>query len=118
MRPNDLLPLSPKLKCPVIPKLHWRLSPIRVLVAYQLSTHFGIHKDIYCVGKDNTIAFLQDVLLEIMALFPSNIIHIGEMKHQKIGGINVRTVKNESKRSNFVMARPFKPLLPTKSHSF
>ena len=44
---------------------------------YQVSTHFGIHKDIYCVGKDNTIAFLQDVLLEIMALFPSNIIHIG-----------------------------------------
>ena len=33
--------------------------------------------DIYCAGKDETFAFLEDVLTEVMDLFPSGYIHIG-----------------------------------------
>jgi hexosaminidase len=33
--------------------------------------------DIYCAGKDETFAFLEDILTEIMELFPSPYIHIG-----------------------------------------
>lgn len=33
--------------------------------------------DIYCAGKDETFTFLEDVLTEVMALFPSEYIHIG-----------------------------------------
>lgn len=33
--------------------------------------------DIYCAGKDSTFLFLEDVLTEVMALFPSKYIHIG-----------------------------------------
>ncbi|MDD3737333.1 MAG: glycoside hydrolase family 20 protein [Bacteroidales bacterium] len=33
--------------------------------------------DIYCAGKDETFAFLEDVLTEVMDLFPSEYIHIG-----------------------------------------
>ena len=33
--------------------------------------------DIYCAGKDSTFLFLEDVLSEVMALFPSKYIHIG-----------------------------------------
>lgn len=33
--------------------------------------------DIYCAGKDETFAFLEDVLTEVMELFPSQYIHIG-----------------------------------------
>jgi len=33
--------------------------------------------DIYCAGKDETFAFIEDVLSEVMALFPSEYIHIG-----------------------------------------
>ena len=33
--------------------------------------------DIYCAGKDETFAFLEDVLIEVMDLFPSEYIHIG-----------------------------------------
>jgi hexosaminidase len=33
--------------------------------------------DIYCPGKENTFAFLEDVLLEVMELFPSKYIHVG-----------------------------------------
>ncbi|HEX9601696.1 MAG TPA: family 20 glycosylhydrolase [Mariniflexile sp.] len=33
--------------------------------------------DIYCAGKESTFAFLQDVIDEVVAIFPSKYIHIG-----------------------------------------
>ncbi len=33
--------------------------------------------DIYCPGKETTFEFLEDVLTEVMALFPSEYIHVG-----------------------------------------
>ncbi|MFZ5517663.1 MAG: family 20 glycosylhydrolase [Candidatus Zhuqueibacterota bacterium] len=33
--------------------------------------------DIYCAGKEETFRFLEDVLSEVIALFPSEFIHIG-----------------------------------------
>ncbi len=33
--------------------------------------------DIYCAGKDETFTFIEDVLAEVMDLFPSKYIHIG-----------------------------------------
>ena len=33
--------------------------------------------DIYCPGKENTFQFLENVLLEVMDLFPSRYIHVG-----------------------------------------
>lgn len=33
--------------------------------------------DIYCAGKEETFAFLEDVLTEVIGLFPSQYIHIG-----------------------------------------
>lgn len=33
--------------------------------------------DIYCAGKENTFEFLQDVIDEVVAIFPSKYIHIG-----------------------------------------
>jgi len=44
---------------------------------FDVATHFGIFSDIYCAGKEATFAFLQDVLDEIMEIFPSPYIHIG-----------------------------------------
>ena len=43
----------------------------------EVKTKGGIYRDIYCAGKETTFAFLQDVLDEIIELFPSEIIHIG-----------------------------------------
>jgi hexosaminidase len=37
----------------------------------------GVMHGIYCPGKDETFAFLQDVLAEVFQLFPSQYIHIG-----------------------------------------
>lgn len=38
---------------------------------------WGIYDDVYCAGNEETFAFLEDVLLEVMDLFPSKYIHIG-----------------------------------------
>ncbi|WP_242133626.1 beta-N-acetylhexosaminidase [Aestuariivivens marinum] len=38
---------------------------------------WGVFDDVYCAGKDETFAFLQDVLDEVIPLFPSEYIHIG-----------------------------------------
>jgi hexosaminidase len=44
---------------------------------FEVATRFGIFKDVYCPGKEATFTFLQDVLDEVMALFPGPYIHIG-----------------------------------------
>lgn len=38
---------------------------------------WGVFKDIYCAGKEDTFTFLEDVLSEVLPLFPSKYIHIG-----------------------------------------
>jgi len=44
---------------------------------YQTATYWGVFGDVYCAGNNATFVFLQDVLDEILALFPSKYIHIG-----------------------------------------
>ncbi len=43
---------------------------------YETATKWGVFKQVYC-PKDETFAFLEDVLDEVMELFPSKLIHIG-----------------------------------------
>jgi hexosaminidase len=38
---------------------------------------WGVSKDLYCAGNDSVFVFLQNVLTEVMQLFPSKYIHIG-----------------------------------------
>lgn len=44
---------------------------------YLVSPHWGIHSDIMCPGKAWTTTFLQNVLTEVMDLFPGKYIHTG-----------------------------------------
>ncbi len=43
---------------------------------YETATRWGIFRQVYC-PKEETFAFLEDVLDEVMELFPSKLIHIG-----------------------------------------
>ena len=38
---------------------------------------WGVFDDVFCAGKDSTFTFLQDVIDEVIALFPSRYFHIG-----------------------------------------
>jgi hexosaminidase len=44
---------------------------------YKVQQTWGVFNDVYCAGNDTVFHFLQDVLDEVMALFPSKNIHIG-----------------------------------------
>lgn len=44
---------------------------------YHVWGRWGVSPDVLCAGKESTYVFLQDILLEIMDLFPSEYIHIG-----------------------------------------
>jgi hexosaminidase len=45
--------------------------------SYKTATYWGIFDDVYCAGNDETFTFLQNVMDEVLPLFPSKYIHIG-----------------------------------------
>lgn len=70
----------------VIPEIEMPGHSLAALAAYprlactqgpfEVATRWGVKDDIYC-PKEETFSFLQDVLIEVMELFPSPYIHIG-----------------------------------------
>ncbi len=44
---------------------------------YKTMDTWGVLDDVYCAGNDSTFTFLQNVLDEVIQLFPSKYIHIG-----------------------------------------
>ena len=44
---------------------------------YKVRNYWGIEKDVYCAGNEQAFSFLQNVLDEVLSLFPSKFIHIG-----------------------------------------
>ncbi|MBR4191606.1 MAG: beta-N-acetylhexosaminidase [Prevotella sp.] len=44
---------------------------------YQVGHYWGVYKDVLCVGNERVYQFVEDVLAEIMEIFPSEVIHIG-----------------------------------------
>ncbi len=44
---------------------------------FTVSTRWGIHKEVFCAGKEETFRFLEDILDEVMEMFPSDYIHAG-----------------------------------------
>jgi hexosaminidase len=44
---------------------------------FEVRKVWGVSKDLYCAGNDSVFTFLQNVLTEVMQLFPSQYIHIG-----------------------------------------
>lgn len=71
----------------VIPEIEMPGHALAALASYpvlsctgnpiDVATRWGVFEDVFCAGKDTTFAFLEDVLDEVMALFPSEYIHIG-----------------------------------------
>ena len=43
----------------------------------EVATKWGVFPDVYCAGKEATFNFLEDILSEVIDLFPGKYIHIG-----------------------------------------
>lgn len=71
----------------VIPEIELPGHSVAALAAYpelsctggpfEVRNTWGVADDVYCAGNEKTFTFLQDVLTEVMALFPGKYIHIG-----------------------------------------
>jgi hexosaminidase len=44
---------------------------------YDTATFWGVFDDVFCAGNEATFGFLEDVLDEVAAIFPSRYLHIG-----------------------------------------
>lgn len=44
---------------------------------YEVGHYWGIYKDVLCVANERVYQFVEDVLTEVMDIFPSEVIHIG-----------------------------------------
>lgn len=44
---------------------------------YEVATTWGIFEDVLCAGNEKTYTFLENILTEVMEMFPSEYIHIG-----------------------------------------
>lgn len=80
---------------------------------YQVKTKWGVFKDIYC-PTDSTFQFLENVLTEVMELFPSHYIHIGgdEVPKDSWGKSNFcqqlmkeKGLKNEAELQSYFIKR-------------
>jgi hexosaminidase len=50
----------------------------------QVQETWGVFNDIFCAGKDSTFNFLQDVLDEVIPLFPAKYVHVGGDEAPKV----------------------------------
>lgn len=51
---------------------------------YEVATRCGVKEDVLCAGNEETLQFAEDVLAEVMDMFPSQYIHIGGDECPKI----------------------------------
>jgi hexosaminidase len=71
----------------VVPEIEMPGHSVAALAAYpelsctggpfEVETQWGIHRDVFCPGREETFAFLEDVLTHVMEIFPGRYIHIG-----------------------------------------
>ncbi|MDP4187601.1 MAG: beta-N-acetylhexosaminidase [Bacteroidota bacterium] len=71
----------------VIPEIEMPGHAVAALTAYpqysctggpfEVRKLWGVSDDVYCAGKEETFEFLENILTEVMDLFPGEYIHIG-----------------------------------------
>ena len=86
---RDIVAYAAERHVTVIPEIELPGHTLAVLAAYpelacgddpgpfKVAESWGIYEDVFCAGKEATFRFLEDVLSEVMELFPSKYIHIG-----------------------------------------
>lgn len=67
---------------------------------YKVQETWGVHTDIYCAGKEETFEFLQNVLDEVLDIFPSEFIHIGGDECPKVAWENCEHCQARIKENN------------------
>jgi len=83
---RDVVQYAADRQITIIPEIEMPGHAVAALAAYpeyscsgnvkEVAKGWGVFEDVFC-AKDSTFLFLQDILTEVMELFPSTYIHIG-----------------------------------------
>lgn len=83
---KDIVAYAAKKYITIVPEIEMPGHSLAALAAYpwlsctgkpqEVAKGWGVFEDVYCT-KDSTFKFLENVLDEVMSLFPGNYIHIG-----------------------------------------
>lgn len=84
---KDVVAYATKRGIEVIPEIDMPGHMVAALASYpefsctggpfEVQTEWGVHTDVLCAGNEKTYEFVQNILDEIMPLFPSQYMHIG-----------------------------------------
>ncbi|QQL46028.1 beta-N-acetylhexosaminidase [Sulfuriroseicoccus oceanibius] len=84
---REVVEYARKRNVTVVPEIEMPAHTLSALVAYPelgcfgkqftMPTKHSISPEIYCVGKETTWKFLEDVMAEVAELFPAEYVHIG-----------------------------------------
>jgi hexosaminidase len=67
---------------------------------YEVANDWGVFKEIYCAGNDSVFTFLEDVLNEVIEIFPYEYIHIGGDEAPKYRWENCKKCQKRIKQNN------------------
>lgn len=83
---SEIVDYAAKRQITIVPEIEMPGHSVAAIAAYpflsctgkkiEVAKGWGVFDDVYCT-KDSTFNFLQDVLTEVMELFPGKYIHIG-----------------------------------------
>lgn len=84
---REVVAYAKKLHITVVPEIEMPGHALAALSGYpqyscngtqlQVSQMWGVFDDVFCAGNDSTFTFLQQILDEVISLFPSEYVHIG-----------------------------------------
>jgi hexosaminidase len=84
---REIVAYAAQRQITIIPEIEMPGHCVAALAAYpelsctggpfEVATIWGVKEDVYCAGNEKTFEFLENVLLEVMELFPGEYIHIG-----------------------------------------
>lgn len=84
---KDIVAYATSRGIDIIPEIEFPGHATAALAAYpqlsctggpfEVQSTWGVFNDVYCAGNEETFSFMEDVLTEVMNLFPNNYLHIG-----------------------------------------
>lgn len=112
----------------VIPEIEMPGHALAALAAYpnlsctggpfEVWTKWGVTEDIYCAGNEQVFSFLEDVLTEVMEIFPSKYIHIGGDEAPKTRWDNCRLCQERMQKEGLKDAHELQNYFITRIEKF
>lgn len=106
---KDIVQYAKQRNITIIPEIELPGHCLAALAAYpeysciekplEVSGTWGVFDDVFC-SKDSTFKFLEDILDEVVALFPSKYIHIGGDECPKVRWKECKACQDVMKKNN------------------